>query len=58
MGENGEVSYRFCIDLRKVNEVALKDAYSLPRIEETVDALSGAKFFSTMDVDRAFCKLA
>jgi hypothetical protein len=54
VGENGEVSYRFCIDLRKVNEVALKDAYSLPRIEETVDALSGAKFFSTMDVDRAF----
>jgi hypothetical protein len=35
----------------------VKDAYSLPRIDETVDALSGAKFFSTMDVDRAFWQI-
>ena len=51
---DGTVTYRFCIDLRKVNEKTVKDAYSLPRIDETVDALSGSKFFSTMDIDRAF----
>ena len=54
VGENGEVTYRFCIDLRKVNDETVKDRYLLPRIDETVDALSGSKFFSTMDVDRAF----
>ena len=51
---NGSVKYRFCIDLRKVNEITVKDAYSLPRIDETVDALNGSQYFSTMDVDRAF----
>ena len=30
---------RFCIDLRKLNEQTIKDAYSLPRIDETLDSL-------------------
>ena len=48
------IQIRFCVDLKKVNSVTAKDSYSLPRISETVDALSGAKYFTTMDVDRAF----
>ena len=32
VGEDGVVTYRFCIDLRKVNELTVKDSYSLPRI--------------------------
>lgn len=51
---DGKVTYRFCIDLKKVNDVTTKDSYSLPRISETADCLSGAKFFSTLDIDRAF----
>ena len=51
---DGSIKYRFCIDLKKVNSITTKDSYSLPRISETVDALSGAKYFTTMDVDRAF----
>ena len=57
-GESGDISYRFCIDLRKVNEITVKDAYTLPRIDETVDALNGSKFFSSMDIDRAFWHVA
>jgi hypothetical protein len=52
--ETGVVSYRFCIDLRKVNNATVKDAYSLPRIDESVDVLAGAQFFSSMDINRAF----
>ena len=55
--DDGTVSYRFCIDLRKVNTVTVKDAYSLPRIDQTVDALSGSQLFSTMDIDRAFWQI-
>lgn len=51
------VVYRFCIDLKKVNDVTIKDSYSLPLISETVDALSGAKYFSTLDVDQAFWQI-
>ena len=51
---DGSIGYRFCIDLKKVNSVTLKDSYSLPRISDSVDALSGAKYFTKLDVDRAF----
>ena len=52
------IKYRFCIDLRLVNDATTKDCYSIPRIDETVDALSGASYFSAMDVDRAFWQVA
>ena len=48
---DGSIKYRFCIDLRKVNDATEKDCYSLPRIDETVDALCGAQFFSSMDIE-------
>lgn len=40
---------RLCVDYRKLNEKTVKDAYPLPRIQESFDALSGAKYFSTLD---------
>ena len=41
---------RFCIDLRKLNARTVKDAYALPRIEETLDYLAGSKWFSALDL--------
>ena len=41
---------RFCIDYRKLNSVTRKDAYPLPRIDETLEALGGSKWFSTLDL--------
>ena len=31
--------FRFCIDLRKINNITLKEFYSLPRIENVLDQL-------------------
>ena len=45
---------RFCVDYRKLNAVTKKDCYPLPRIDDTLDHLSGARFFSSMDLDSAF----
>ena len=54
---DGSIKYRFCIDLKKVNSITTKDSYSLPLIRETVDALWGSRYFSTLDVDRAFWQI-
>ena len=43
-------STRFCVDYRKVNCLTRKDAYPIPKIDETLDTLAGAKLFSTLDL--------
>ena len=43
-------SFHFCIDYRKVNAVTRKDAYPLPRVDDTLDTLTGSKWFSTLDL--------
>ena len=41
---------RICADYRRLNDVTRKDAYPLPRVDSTLDALGGAKYFSTIDL--------
>ena len=45
---------RFCIDLRRLNNRTVKDAYSLPKIESILDCLLGAKIFSTLDLKAGY----
>lgn len=48
---------RLCIDYRKLNSKTIKDSYSLPRIEESLDALEGAKWFSSLDLQSGYWQI-
>ena len=45
---------RFCIDLRKLNAQTVKDAYSLPCMEDTLDSLIGACIFTSCDLKSGY----
>ena len=38
------------MDYWRLNAVTIQDAYPLPRIDASLDALAGSKFFSTLDL--------
>jgi predicted aspartyl protease len=50
--KKSDSSWRFCIDFRALNKITRRDSYSIPRIDDTLDALgtSQPKFFSTLDL--------
>lgn len=48
--EKKDKTWRFCVDYRQLNKITKKDAYPLPIIDESLDALAGASWFSTLDL--------
>ena len=45
---------RMCVDYRKVNARTIRDSYALPKIEDLFMTLSGAKYFTSMDLSKAY----
>ena len=48
---------RYCIDLRKVNEVTVKDRYPLSEISECIDALAGCEYVSCLDMANGYYQI-
>ncbi|KAL8567370.1 hypothetical protein ACOMHN_001758 [Nucella lapillus] len=45
---------RMVCDYRVLNSRTIKDSYSVPKIEDLIVTLSGARFFTSMDLCKAF----
>ncbi|GBM48169.1 Retrovirus-related Pol polyprotein from transposon 17.6 [Araneus ventricosus] len=47
-------STRFCVDYRKLNKITKKDSYPLTRIDDTLGALNGSQWFTTLDLKSGY----
>src|SRR5271154_5507148 len=43
-------SLRLCVDYRTLNKITIKNRYPLPRIEELMNRLAGAQYFTKIDL--------
>ena len=47
-------SLRLCLDFRQLNSKTIRDAYMLPLIENTLNRLAGAKYFTCLDLQSGY----
>ena len=43
-------SIRLCVDYRQLNAITKKDAFPMPRVDDAIDAMAGARYLSTVDL--------
>ena len=50
-------SVRICVDLKPLNQSVLREVHPLPRVEDTLAQLTGARVFSKLDANSGFWQI-
>jgi len=50
-------SHRLYVDYRALNSVTIKDRYTLPLVNETLDRIRGVRYFTTLDLKDAYYRI-
>jgi hypothetical protein len=53
--KNGKL--RFCVNYKPLNDITKKDNYPLPRIDELLDSLQDAQWFTTLDLASGYWQI-
>ena len=48
---------RFCVNYKPLNDITKKDSYPLPRIDEILDGLQNAQWFTTLDLASGYWQI-
>ena len=51
-------SQRLCVNYRQLNAATVKDAFPLPRVDDSLSALSSSRWFSTLDLASGYWQVA
>ena len=54
--KTGEI--RLCVDFRKLNAISIQDSLPLPRVEEALQAVRAAVWFSSFDLAQGYLQMA
>ena len=50
-------SMRFCVEYRRLNSLTVKDSYPLPRMEDCLDSLGEAQYFTVLDCNSGYWQI-
>ena len=49
---------RLCVNFRKLNAISIRDSFPLPRVEEALQAVQAAVWFSSFDLAQGYLQMA